>query len=256
LSQLVEINIPEHAFYVKSQFRLIGLGLLFYAATQGAMFLGLSYLPAMTVSLLLNFTSIVVAFLGLALLAEQPRGRQWLGVGLSITGGLLYFHPMRLPASGFLGFIIVIFGVLANALSAILGRYINRDSIIQPFTVTLVSMGSGSMVLLASGLLVQGLPQLSALHWAIIGWLAIINTAFAFTLWNHTLRTLPAMESSIINNTMMIQIAILAWIFLGERLSWQEGIGLTTAAIGALLVQLRPGREARQVSPGMVRGEK
>lgn len=220
------------------------------------MFLGLSYLPAMTVSLLLNFTSIVVAFLGLALLAEQPRGRQWLGVGLSITGGLLYFHPMRLPASGFLGFIIVIFGVLANALSAILGRYINRDSIIQPFTVTLVSMGSGSMVLLASGLLVQGLPQLSALHWAIIGWLAIINTAFAFTLWNHTLRTLPAMESSIINNTMMIQIAILAWIFLGERLSWQEGIGLTTAAIGALLVQLRPGREARQVSPGMVRGEK
>jgi drug/metabolite transporter (DMT)-like permease len=235
---------------------LVGLGLLFYAATQGAIFLGLSYLPAMTVSLLLNFTSIVVALLGLAFLSEQPLGRQWLGVGLSVIGGFLYFHPVVLPASGLLGFIIVIFGVLANAASAILGRYVNRSGAIQPFTVTLVSMGSGSMILLTSGLLVQGLPQLSPLNWAIIAWLAVVNTAFAFTLWNQTLRTLSAMESSIINNTMMIQIAILVWIFLGERLSWQEGIGLTTAAVGTLLVQLRPNREARQVSSALVRGEK
>jgi drug/metabolite transporter (DMT)-like permease len=40
--------------------RLIFLGLLFYAVTQGAQFLGLAYLPALTVSLLLNFTTIVV----------------------------------------------------------------------------------------------------------------------------------------------------------------------------------------------------
>jgi drug/metabolite transporter (DMT)-like permease len=235
---------------------LVGLGLLFYAATQGAIFLGLTYLPAMTVSLLLNFTSIVVALLGLAILSERPVGHQWLGVGLSFIGGLLYFHPVVLPASGLLGFIIVIFGVLANAASAVLGRYVNRSGAIRPFTVTLVSMGCGSIILLTSGLLVQGLPRLSALNWAIIAWLAAVNTAFAFTLWNHTLRTLSAMESSIINNTMMIQIAILVWIFLGERLSWQEGIGLGIAAVGTLLVQLKPSSEARQVSAGFARGGK
>ena len=40
------------------------------------------------------------------------------------------------------------------------------------------------------------------------------------TIWNYTLRTLTAMESSIINGTMLIQIAVLAWIFLGEDISF------------------------------------
>jgi drug/metabolite transporter (DMT)-like permease len=61
----------------------------------------------------------------------------------------------------------------------------------------------------------------------------------AFTLWNHTLRTLSAMESSIINNTMLIQIAVLAWLFLGESLSWRMVLGMVLAALGTLLVQVR-----------------
>ena len=51
--------------------RLVVLGLLFYAVTQGAQFLGLAYLPAVTVSLLLNFTTVIVALLGIFLLAER-----------------------------------------------------------------------------------------------------------------------------------------------------------------------------------------
>lgn len=94
-------------------------------------------------------------------------------------------------------------------------------------------------MLLVTGVLTQGFPRLSLSHWVIIGWLAVVNTAFAFTLWNHTLRTLSAMESSIINSTMLIQIAILAWLFLGERLTWQEGIGMVLAGLGTLIVQLR-----------------
>jgi drug/metabolite transporter (DMT)-like permease len=47
------------------------------------------------------------------------------------------------------------------------------------------------------------------------------------------------MESSIINGTMLIQIAILAWYFLGESISFQEGVGMMIAAIGAILVQIK-----------------
>ncbi len=47
------------------------------------------------------------------------------------------------------------------------------------------------------------------------------------------------MESSIINGTILIQIAILAWIFLGEGITLQEIIGMAAAAAGAVLVQLR-----------------
>jgi drug/metabolite transporter (DMT)-like permease len=222
--------------------RLIVLGLLFYAVTQGAQFLGLAYLPALTVSLLLNFTTIVVALLGIFLLAERPTVLQWGGVFLNIVGIVIYFYPVAIPASQVVGLIVVVVGVLANAGASILGRHINRDGDLSPLTVTVASMGVGAVVLLATGVLTQGLPSLGPIHWAIIGWLAVVNTAFAFTLWNHTLRTLSAIESSIINSTMLVQIAILAWLFLGERLTWQEGIGMVLAGLGALMVQIRPQR--------------
>ncbi len=219
--------------------RLIALGLLFYAVTQGAQFLSLSYLPAMTTSLLLSFTTILVALLGIGLLAERPTSRQWGGTVLYLAGVLVYFYPLSLPRGEAIGFVIACAGVLANALSSILGRHVNRSGEIEPIAVTVVSMGVGAAILLAGGVAVQGLPQLTLTHWAIILWLAVVNTALAFTLWNYTLRTLSAMESSIINNTMLFQIAILAWLFLEEPLGWREVLGMVLATLGTLLVQIR-----------------
>jgi drug/metabolite transporter (DMT)-like permease len=47
-------------------------------------------------------------------------------------------------------------------------------------------------------------------------------------------------ESSIINNTMLVQIALLAWIFLGERVTSYGFVGLILASVGVLLVNLNP----------------
>jgi drug/metabolite transporter (DMT)-like permease len=219
--------------------RLVVLGLLFYAVTQGTQFLGLSILPSVTVSLLLNFTTAAVALMAIPLLAERPTPLQWGGVLLNVVGVVIYFYPVSIPVGQAVGLIVVTLGTLANAASSILGRHVNRAGDVPPLTVTVVSMGIGAGALLVTGVLTQGLPPLSPIHWAIVGWLAVVNTAFAFTLWNHTLRTLSATQSSIINSTMLVQIAVLAWLFLGERLTWQEGIGMVLAGIGAMIVQLR-----------------
>jgi drug/metabolite transporter (DMT)-like permease len=218
---------------------LMALGFLFYAVTQGASFVSLAYLPAMTVSLLWNLTTMTVALLGIWVLAEPLTLLQWGGVLLNLAGIVTYFYLPAFPGGQLLGLIAALIGVLANAWSSILGRGVNRRGDIQPLLVTAVSMGVGAVVLLTTGVAVQGLPPLSGLHWIIIGWLAVVNTAFAFTLWNHTLRTLTAVESSIINSTMLGQIAVLAWVFLGESLTWQKGLGLVLAGVGTLIVQLR-----------------
>ena len=68
--------------------------------------------------------------------------------------------------------------------------------------------------------------------------MAVVNTAFASRLWKRTLRVLSATESSAIDHAMLIQIAILGWVFLGERLGTLEIIGLLPVAGGTLLVQL------------------
>lgn len=49
---------------------------------------------------------------------------------------------------------------------------------------------------------------------------------------------LSALEASLINNTMLIQIAVLAVLFLGERLTAMQVAGLTLAGVGVLSVQL------------------
>jgi drug/metabolite transporter (DMT)-like permease len=163
---------------------------------------------------------------------------------------VLYFHPVSIPSGQVVAFVVVVVGVLANAASSILGRSVNRDRDLSPFVVAAVSMAVGAIVLLVAGILVEGVPRLNLTHWGIIVLLAVVNTAFAFTLWNHTLRTLSATESSIINNTMLVQIAILAWLFLDERLGGQEIVGMILTAAGALLVQLRWRRVNRRRSPG------
>ncbi len=218
---------------------LIALGVLWYAVAQGAQFVGLKLLPAMTVSLLLNTTTLVVSVLGIWMLKELPGKLQWIGMGINLFGVGLYFFPDALQSIHIVGIVVVIIGVVANAMSSILARGMNRTNRLPVIVVTTLSMGIGSVILLASGILTQGIPVIPLKGWGIILWLAVVNTALAFNLWNYTLRTLTAMESSLINSTMLVQIALLAWLILGEQLSLQQWIGLCFAAVGVVLVQLK-----------------
>lgn len=223
----------------RSWLRLIPLGFLLYAVTQGASFIALSYLPAVTVNLLWSFSSMTVALFGILFLDERPTSFQWLGVAVAIFGAMIYFYPMSLPKSYKTGLVASAIGILANAGAVNIGRDINRSGELHPLLVTFISMGIGSIVLLTTGVFVQGLPNIGLKGWIIIAWLALVNTAIAFTLWNYTLRTLSATESSVINGTMLIWVPILAVIFLDERITAKEIMGLIAAGVGTLIVQLQ-----------------
>lgn len=218
---------------------LVGLGLVYYTLTQGTQFLGLKLLPAITFSLLLNLSAPLVALMGIPLLKEFPTRLQWTGIGVFLVGIAVYFYPLNVQAGMAVGLLVGLTSVLATSSASIIGRAINRMAHIPALTVTVVSMGVGGILLLLTGLAVEPAPILGLRQWGIIAWLALVNTAFAFTLWNHTLRTLSATESSMINNTMLVQIAILAWVFLGERPGTAQWVGMAFALVGTILVTLR-----------------
>lgn len=219
--------------------QLILLGILFYAGTQGAIFVALAYLPAVTVNLLWSFSSVIIALFGALWLAERPTWFQWSGISLAVLGAVAYFYPVIITKNQSIGVVVAWVGILANAISSIMGRDINRSEKHSPLVITVISMGVGSLVLLSTGILFEKVPIITLRSGLIILWLAVVNTAFAFTLWNHTLRTLTAMESSIINGTMLIWIAIFAVTLLGEDMTGKEIIGLVITGIGTLIVQLR-----------------
>lgn len=219
--------------------RLILLGILLYAVTQGAVFVTLDHLPAVTTNLLMSFSTIGVATLSSFWLAEKPTWLQWGGILLAIAGAMIYFLPVAIPQNQMIGVVAGLIGVTANVISSVLGREINRAEAHHPLIVTVISMGAGSILLLVAGFAIEQPPVMSLQGWGIILWLALVNTAFAFTLWNHTLRTLTATESSVIGGTMMIWIPILAVLFIGESVTSKEIIGLVITGMGTLIVQLR-----------------
>ena len=106
--------------------KLLLLGLIYYVLTQGTQFLGLSLLPSATVSLMLNFTPLVVIALSAAFLNEKPSGRQLVGIVLFISGALLYFLPLSEIGSQVIGLTVMVLGVISNATSSVLGRNVNQ----------------------------------------------------------------------------------------------------------------------------------
>lgn len=115
-----------------------------------------------------------------------------------------------------------------------------------PVEVACPSMLAGALPVLIIGVATEGLPPLTWPVWLLIGVLAVINTAAAFTLWTHTQAVLAACESAIINNTMTVQIAVLALVFLGDPLRARQWIAITVIAAATLAVQITgPTRTAR-----------
>jgi len=224
----------------KDWITLFLFGLIFYTIAQGAQFITLKYMGAISFSLMLNFTTILVAIFGIFSLREVPSLIQWSGIAVFLTGVLLYFFPLQDEKFTAIGLSMAFVTILANAIAGIQGRAINRTRRIPAYVVTAISMTIGAILMLTSGLLFEDLPSLSSSNWGALIWLAVVNTAFAFTVWSKTQQILTAVESSIINNTMLIQIAILAWIFLREPLSLQDVFGLVLVAVGTLLTSWKP----------------
>jgi drug/metabolite transporter (DMT)-like permease len=215
------------------------MGVILYTVGQGGQYLGLAYLPSVTVSLILNLSALFVAIVSSVTLKEKLTGSQWVGVLLNLAGVFVYFSPSNGGNGSWLGWMFAIFSLLGNSIGSILGRKINQTAHINPILVTAISMTIGSALMLLTGVLWQGLPVISARSIWIIVILAVVNTAISFSLWNYTQQTLQATETTILNNTMLVYIAMLAWIFLGESQSARGLIGLAFALAGAMVVQIK-----------------
>jgi len=217
-------------------------GAIYIAATQGTQFVALKYLPAITLALLLNLTPIFVLVMAIAWLREVPSPLEILFIIIGIAGVLIYFYPLDLVGLSVIGLLIGIISLAANSVSAIIGRAVNRTQDTPAIVVTGISMTIGSVMLLAFGVASETINVISPTSWLSILWLAVVNTAIAFTLWNRAMRELRAIDTTLINSTMMPQIVLLSIMFLGEYPDFTDWIGLILLMIGITAVQILQAR--------------
>lgn len=214
------------------------LGLVLYALTQGAQFVAIDRQPAATTSLVLAATPLLVAIVSNRSLAEAPTPRQIGGAVLVVTGALFYFAGSL--GATFVGMAAALVGLFANARGAVLGRQVNRSGAVPAVVITACSMTVGAAALGLTSVVVDGWPSLTGRAVLIVVWLAVVNTAVAFTWWNISLQELSALESAALNNTMLLQIGLLGWIFLDEQPGPAGFIGIGLVSVGVLLTQTIP----------------
>ncbi len=222
----------------KAMMRIWFLGLTGYAIAQGLQCLGLFYLPAVSVTFILNFTPVMVLVLGVFTLGERPTKTQLGGMALILFGAYLFFND-PLSGTSILGVVITLISGLGWASYIVYGRRTFVREEFDLLSLTAFSMGSGTLIMTVVAFTFEGFSSIPPSGWGIIAWLGIVNTALAFFLWNHALRRLEAFEISILQNTMLIQITILSWLFLGEMLTLLKVLPLAMVFIGVLIVQLK-----------------
>lgn len=241
LFPLMTRSRATYAFPSRLWVRLLWLGLSAYTIGNGALFWSLRYLPATTSSFLMGFLPVLVLVADILWLNEMPTRLQIGGVAVALAGSGLFFSS-GLQAGEPLGIGLMAVGLISFTLFAILGREIARDRQVSTLPLTAIPLALGGGLLLLIAVPTEGLLRLPAPAWGIVLWLAVVNTAFAYVLYNHSLQKLTAFEMNIMTNLAPVGTAGLAWLLLRERLTVIQIVGIVVVVIGVILVQLKKTR--------------
>ena len=217
---------------------LVAAGICGYTLAQGLQFVSLTYLPAVTNTFVLNFTPIFVLVLGILFLKEKVSRLQLLGLPVALLGAYVFFSERLVGAGQQIGILTVTVSGLSWAIYLIIVRKIQRVGSFGSLKLTTLTMGIGTAGLVLLAAVFDGPKPISLNDLLIILWLSIVNTALAFLLWNHALRSIRAYELSVIQNSMLVQVAVLAWIFLDEPVTYLMTLGMDLVIVGVVLVQL------------------
>ncbi|MBI4772386.1 MAG: DMT family transporter [Chloroflexi bacterium] len=105
--------------------------------------------------------------------------------------------------------------------------------------LTAIPLAFGGGLLLLAGLAIEGPSRLPAGTWGLVLWLAVVNTALAYLLYNHALQVLTALEMNVMLNLTPLGTAALAWWLLQERPAVVQLAGIVAVIGGVLMVQMK-----------------
>ncbi len=185
---------------------------------------------------MMNLNPLLIFIASLVWLKEYPSRRQGLGLLVALLGSGLFFSGGLKPGAS-LGLGIALVGLVAFSAFGVLGREVARERKVNTVLLTALPLAIGGLCLLLVAIPAEGLPHLTAKAWGLVLWLAVVNTALAYALYNHALKELTALEMNVLLNISPMITALWAWILLGERLSGIAWIGMIVTVVGVALVQ-------------------
>lgn len=230
-----------------------GMGIIGYVVAQGFQYVGQFYVTPMQSGLVLSVgNTLLVLAVGAIWLGEAPGVRQGVGIAASAAGMLLFYYPFRLEAGNLIGIGMLLLSGIGYAIQTVTVRSLVVRKSVDTVALTLYPMAVGAAGMLALSLLLEPWPQFTWKLAGILVWLGAVNGALGFVLWTWSQKSLQAFESSILNNTMLLEITALDVLLLGRQVGVKEAAGLVLAGLGIVVVQTAARRVALTGGPGGV----
>jgi DME family drug/metabolite transporter len=223
---------------------LVALGVLLYGIVPAAQFIALDLVEVVTFNFVFQAgIPLVVALLAGLVLKEATSRWEWLGVAIVIAG-VFMFYPAIPRGDEALGILLAMVAAVGIGGSNLLQRLVMRGRTISALDATVIPMTLGSVGLFIVAMIVEPLPELESMDVLLILLLGVVNTAVAFTLWHHAMRTLNALHAGIIASAQVVEVPILAFVILGEALTVGRFFGSIVVLAGILLVHFSKARAA------------
>jgi drug/metabolite transporter (DMT)-like permease len=219
-------------------------GALLNAMGLMAPHVGLTLAPAAQIALVQSLTPLLTAVLGVALLHEPLRPRQWLGLALGMAGvGLVVGHAALESPSRFEGLLLAFVGVLGLVAGTLyFGRFCRGVPLLPGATAQFVSAACVSA--LGAWLLETPRAEWTDGTIAAIVWNTIMVSLGGMGLYFAMLTRGSAARVSASFYLVPGTAALLGWVLLGERLSPLAITGLLVASAGCWLVSVAPRKPA------------
>ena len=213
-------------------------GVLAYTAGQGLFYLGQTRVSALTGSFFYSLSPVFVLFLGAIHLRRRPNRWQMAGL-VAVVVGALIFYPPHVAVSQRRGVILLLASNVGTGYYLLLAGRLRSAARLSGGWLTAVALLVGGGLLFVPALLIERQVRLALTTLPLIVWLAIVNTALAYTLWTHVLRVLSAFQVSVMGCLIPLQTGVISWLILGNALSWTQVVGLLIVVAGVIVVQAR-----------------
>jgi len=184
----------------------------------------------------------------MGLLGEGASTLQVGGLALALAGGWAFFSQKVSWGGQWLGVLVVVISGVGWAAYLVSVRMLHRTGYVGSLRLTTTTMGFGVVGMVVLTLLSGQYAPLTLTGIVIIVWLATANTALAFFMWNWALREIPAYELTVLQNVMLVEIALFAFVFLQETITTVMVVGMALVLAGVFVVQAQAGRRSAQMS--------
>jgi len=220
--------------------RLLAIGLLWYALYMVSLNAGERRIDAGTASMLIQLSPILIAVLAAIFLDE--RFTRWIVLGLALAFAGVVLISVGSGGSGgdrdVLGVLLCLVSAVAYAVSLIVQKpLMSRLASVQ---VTWMACSIGAIACLPfAGELVSDLraAPLSATLWVL--YLGVFPTAIAFTTYGYALTHMSASSLGITTYLVPVITVLLAWGWIGETPPAMAYVGGALALLGVAVARRR-----------------